>query len=65
MAARNSAGAGNSRVARILRLTPLAPDIVETIVDGTEPDGLSLGQLYQLPMEWEEQRAALRFDAQR
>jgi hypothetical protein len=49
----------SSYVARILRLTLLAPDIVESIIDGTEPDSLSLGQLYQLPMGWEEQRKAL------
>ena len=49
-------GVDPSYVARILRLTLLAPDIIESILDGTEPDGLSLGKLYQLPMAWEEQR---------
>ena len=52
-------GCDPSYVARLLRLTLLAPDIVESIVDGTEPDGLSLGRLYQLSMGWEEQRRIL------
>jgi AraC-like DNA-binding protein len=52
-------GMDHSYVARILRLTSLAPDIVEAIVDGTEPDGLSLEKLYRAPMVWEEQRQCL------
>jgi hypothetical protein len=52
-------GVDPSYVARILRLTLLAPDIVESVIDGTEPDGLSLGKLYQLPMAWDEQRTVL------
>jgi len=52
-------GMDHSYVARILRLTSLAPDIVEAIVDGAEPDGLSLEKLYRAPMEWEEQRRVL------
>jgi hypothetical protein len=34
-----------SYVTRILKLTTLAPDIVEAIIDGEEPDGLSLAKL--------------------
>jgi hypothetical protein len=49
-------GVDNSYVARLLRLTLLAPDIVEAILDGAEPSGLSLGKLYRAPMEWEAQR---------
>ena len=52
-------GVDPSYVARILRLTLLAPDIIASILDGTEPDGLSLGKLYHLPMDWDEQRRAL------
>ena len=48
-------GVDNSYVARILRLTLLAPEIVEAILAGTEPDGLSLEKLYRLPAAWEEQ----------
>jgi hypothetical protein len=52
-------GVDNSYVARILRLTLLAPDLIEAILDGTEPDGLSLEMLYRAPMGWEEQRRAV------
>jgi hypothetical protein len=52
-------GVDNSYVARILRLTLLAPDLVEAILDGTEPDGLSLEKLYRAPVAWGEQRQAL------
>ena len=49
-------GVDNSYVARLLRLALLAPDIVEAILDGTEPSGLSLEVLYRVPAGWEEQR---------
>jgi len=52
-------GVDNSYLARQLRLTLLAPDIVASVLAGTEPDGLSLGKLYRLPVEWEAQRRAL------
>ena len=48
------AGVDNSYLARMLRLTLLAPDIVEAILKGTEPDGLSLEKLYGLPAPWDE-----------
>ncbi|MCJ7752264.1 MAG: hypothetical protein MUQ65_14450 [Armatimonadetes bacterium] len=44
----------NSYLARMLRLTLLAPDIIESILKGTEPDGLSLEKLYGLPAPWDE-----------
>ena len=52
-------GVDNSYVARLLRLSLLAPDIVEAILDGTEPSGLSLEKLFRAPMEWERQRQEL------
>jgi hypothetical protein len=52
-------GVDNSYVARLLRLSLLAPDIVEAILDGTEPSGLSLGKLFRAPMEWKAQRQIL------
>jgi hypothetical protein len=52
-------GVDPSYVARILRLTLLAPDIVESILDGTEPDGASLSRLHRLPSDWEGQRRVL------
>jgi hypothetical protein len=51
-------------VTRLLRLTALAPDIVQAILDGREPSGLSLVKLKQpLPLAWEEQRRELGFPA--
>lgn len=51
----------SSYVARILRLTLLAPDIVEAILDGRQPKGLSLADLMvPFPVEWDEQRRRLR-----
>ncbi len=44
----------------LLRLTLLAPDIVEAILDGGEPDGLALpGLMRPIPSAWDEQRATL------
>ena len=37
----------SSYLARILRLTLLAPDIVEAIVDGCQPKGLLLANLME------------------
>jgi ParB-like chromosome segregation protein Spo0J len=52
-------GMDNSYLARFLRLTLLAPDSVEAILEGTEPSGLSLEKLYRAPMDWESQRRQL------
>ena len=44
----------------LLRLTLLAPDIVEVILDGRHPDGTALPRLMEpLPLAWDAQRAAL------
>lgn len=44
-------------VGRMQRLTRLSPDIIESILRGDEPDGLSLEKLRKnLPVRWEEQR---------
>ena len=49
-----------SYVGRMLRLTSLAPDIVEAIIGGKEPDGISLRQLHDgVPLLWQEQRETL------
>lgn len=51
-----------SFAARLLRLTLLAPDIVESILMGEEPSGLSLTTLTkQLSVLWNEQRRVLGF----
>jgi hypothetical protein len=52
-------GVDNSYLARIPRLTLLAPDLVEAILDGEESDGLSLERLYRMPVGWEGQRRLL------
>ena len=52
-----------SYVTRILKLTTLAPDIVEVIINGEEPDGLSLAKLIaSFPEEWNEQRIQFGFE---
>jgi len=51
---------------RIIPLAFLAPDIVETILDGRQPIELSLDRLLAsmpLPLDWRDQRAALGFPA--
>ena len=46
----------SSYVSRVLRLTLLAPDIVEAILDGRQPEGLTLPALMEpFPVEWAEQ----------
>jgi hypothetical protein len=46
-----------SYIARTIRLASLAPDIVEAVLDGQEPDGMSLwGLRRNVPLLWEEQR---------
>jgi len=50
----------SSYVSRLLRLTLLAPDIVEAILDGRQPVGMTLpGLMEKFPVEWEGQRDAL------
>jgi len=49
-----------SYIARTIRLTSLAPELVEAILDGQEPEGLSLRCLRRdLPLHWDEQRRML------
>ena len=46
-----------SYVARILRLTLLAPAVVEAILDGRQPEGMTLpGLLKGVPVAWEGQQ---------
>lgn len=53
----NSLKVDRSYVSRLLQLTSLAPDLVEAILRGDEPDGLSLAKLRKnLPVRWDEQR---------
>jgi hypothetical protein len=46
-----------SYLCRVLRLTLLAPDLVEAILDGRQPEGLELPRLLEpFPVEWSAQR---------
>jgi hypothetical protein len=50
-----------SYLCRVLRLTLLAPDIVEAILDGRQPTLLQLDALLKpLPVVWESQRELFR-----
>ncbi len=51
-----SLGLSHAYVGRLLRLTLLAPDIIEAILYGTEPSGLSIAMLAALPLSWQDQR---------
>ena len=47
-------------VGTLLRLTLLAPDIVEAILDGRQPAALGLTALLKpFPLEWDRQRAKI------
>lgn len=47
-------------LARLLRLTLLAPNIIETILGGQESDGTSLSKLYHpVPALWADQESVL------
>ena len=49
-----------SYVSRVLRLTLLAPDIVEAILDGRQTQEITLPRLIAtFPMEWADQRKTL------
>ena len=49
-------GVDRTYVGRILRLTSLAPGIVERILNGHEPDGISLRRLQKgVPLAWSDQ----------
>jgi len=56
----NAERINESYVSRLLRLTLLAPDILEAILDGGHPPNITLATLMQrLPISWHEQRATI------
>lgn len=61
----DEAGVTRSDFIRAMRLTYLAPDIVRSIVDGTQPPGLTAAKMIaasRLPLQWSEQRSLLGFN---
>ena len=50
-------GICSTYMARLLRFTLLAPDIIEAILNGNEPNGFSQNKLIcAIPADWNEQR---------
>ena len=48
-----------SYISRVLRMTLLAPDIVETVLAGKQPEGLTMARAMQsFPEEWSKQSFA-------
>jgi hypothetical protein len=54
-------GLAPSYVSGILRLTLLAPVIVEAILDGRQGPEVTLARVVPLPLEWERQKRELGF----
>ncbi|MEX0827628.1 MAG: hypothetical protein WD005_01620 [Haliea sp.] len=53
-------GINRSYLCRVLRLTLLAPDLVEAILEGRQPEGLTLKvAMRSKSVVWEEQRRSL------
>ena len=55
-------GIAPSYMTRVMRLTLLAPDIVEAILDGRQGPEVTLARLLEpFPLKWEEERAIWEF----
>ena len=55
-------GLGTSYVCRVLSFASLAPDIVEAILNGTQPPDLSFAKMARnIPLSWTEQRKRFGF----
>jgi hypothetical protein len=55
-------GVNDRYTSRILRSAFLAPDIVEAILEGRQPAGMTLDRMLDdLPLDWDKQRRALGF----
>ncbi len=56
-------GVDRGNMSRLLTLTLLAPDIVDSILSGTQPDRLNISVLKKgFPVDWGEQRAWFGID---
>jgi hypothetical protein len=58
------AGVSPSYFTRLVRLSYLAPDLIQAILDGRQPPDLTANKLLahsRLPLAWREQRTMLRF----
>ena len=59
----NAIGKDYAYVARVLRLTSLAPEIVHAVLTGTLPEGIGVENLRQsLPILWSEQKKLLNME---
>lgn len=57
-----STGVDKSFIAKTLRLTLLAPDIIEAILNNREPEAVTIPLLYKaIPLLWDEQRKLYGF----
>ena len=56
-------GLRDTYVSKIIKLTELAPDITVAILNGRQPPSLTLSQIEDIPLLWEEQRRAFGFTA--
>ena len=53
-------GVDRTYVSRILALAMLSPSLVTAVLNGDEPDGLSLAKLHQgIPARWDRQTKGL------
>lgn len=62
----NAEKINSSYVSRVLRMTLLAPEIVEAILGGRQPEGLTMAKAMQpFPPEWSHQVSTTGFPARR
>ncbi len=45
-----------SYVSRVMKVTLLAPDIIELILDGKQPKHMNFADVGKMPVDWNEQR---------
>lgn len=45
-----------SYVSKVMKITLLAPDIIESILDGKQPKHMTLADVVKMPSDWNQQR---------